>query len=263
MKRFFLFLFAAFSLAATACQAPVKPTSYLDSYDQFSPVDEPESKLRYFAAEDLSLDPYLPSREVRRELKSDEKAVPSLKDAGLTDDDVQSVLFIVEPPLWTADAEFKSEEKDDLLFTLRERFYRYLLRTYPHPVRVRYAFDPSDPRVKGNRLVRVESAITDIEKGSGFLRYMIGYGAGRAVVQVEGRLWGIDDEGGDLLLGEFAFREGHGAYPNGFINVDVIDPAYCVKYAIDQGLKEFTPHLRGVIPGAVPLEKSEQQLARP
>jgi hypothetical protein len=63
--------------------------------------------------------------------------------------------------------------------------------------------------------------------------------------------------GTETELGSFAFREDHAAYPNGFINLDVIRSDYALKYAADQAIGRLAGHVRAAIPAARPMPASE------
>jgi hypothetical protein len=96
----------------------------------------------------------------------------------------------------------------------------------------------------------VESAVTNVTKGSGFLRYIIGYGAGAASIQFEGRIYeGLDKK---KLVAEFAARESHAAYPQGFMNPAVWKASYTLKYASEATIRDVTEALPEVLPGITP-----------
>lgn len=250
--RFFLPL-AMLLFFAAGCAGPVQPAGYLTDYSSFNRIDKKTLKLDAQSDEDFSLDPYFLTGEQREELAKDGLSVPSLEADGIAEDDFRPVLFIVEKPKWLASYRFEEEREEDVLFTIRERFYRYLLRQYPHPVRVRYAYIPDDPVVQGYRVVSLETAITDIKPGVGWLRYVIGYGAGTTVMQLEGRL--VE---GDKQLAEFAIREEHAGYPNMLLNTNVFSSTYCLKYAAEEAVGKLAPEIRKTIPAAVWREDAER-----
>lgn len=165
-------------------------------------------------------------------------------DSEVLQGEVEPYLFIVKKPEWKSDIRLKSaEEEEDVLFTLRERLYRYLLRQYPHPTRVRYAHIPDDPILQKYRVIEVESQITHITKGNGVLRYVIGYGAGATTIQFEGQMFEEEQP-----LVEFALRQRHAAYPNGFQNPKVIKDAYTLKYGSEALVGQLTETLSLYMP---------------
>ncbi len=204
--------------------------------------------MRVDSGQDFSIDQYFLTKQEMKELAKKHQNVPNAEADGIDLEAAQAVLFVVDKPIWQASERLTVEEEEDVLFTLRERLYRYLLRSYPHPVRVRYAYTPDDPLTEDYRVISVQSTVTDIEKGSPFLRYVIGYGAGATELQIEGRITeGVEEKN---TMGEFALRERHGGYPNGFMNPSVMKPAYCLKYAAERSIERLSKGLRAEIPAA-------------
>ena len=247
MIRALLACLAALLLAG--CSFPVLQTGYLDDYGSFNAVDERDVKVRLHTKEDFSLGKYLVTEERAKELEKEGLPVPDAAADGVNLSRGTPVVFVVEEPQWLAPP-WKKEHEQEITFTLRERMYRYLLREYPHPVRVRYAYSAEDPLVRNHRMLVVESAVTHTTKGSGFLRYVIGYGAGAASLQYEGRIYeGLDKK---KLVAEFAARESHAAYPQGFMNLAVWQASYTLKYAAEATIRDVSGALPGIIPGIVP-----------
>ncbi|MBX3729270.1 MAG: hypothetical protein KF858_08805 [Candidatus Sumerlaeia bacterium] len=231
---------------ATACAGPMKPTGYLDDYGSFNRFKTDTFGMRVREGEDRSVDQYFLNKVQIEELRSTGQEPPSLEAAGFDPENLQPVLFIVNPPEWRAEWRPETDEElEGVLFTVRERFYRYLLRQYPHPVRVRYAYVPGDPLLAGYRVLELDSAVTDVNPGSGFLRYVIGYSAGAVCAQLEGRV-----REGNEVLAEFVAREEHAGYPNGFMNWQVTKTSYCLKYATEESIDMVTEHIRATIPAA-------------
>ena len=227
------------------CAGPVKGTGYHASYLDWNHRAESDTRFRTLTEEDASLEKFFPSQQALEELESEGTAVPSLEAAGISPEAIEPILFVVNAPEWQSSTEFDTAEEEAILFTVRERFYRYLLREYPHPVRVRYAYVPEDPITDGYRIVEVDTAVTDVNRGTGWLRYIIGYGAGAASLQLEGRL-----REGNTTLAEFATREDHAAYPNGFVNTRVFNDAYTLRYAAEEAIGQITTDIRATIPPA-------------
>jgi len=167
--------------------------------------------------------------------------------------DQRPILFIVNRPEWDAVIRLDEADEEDVLFTLRERMYRYLLRNYPHPTRVRYAYLPDDKIIKEYRVVEIDSKVTHVTKGNGFLRFMIGYGLGAVTLQYEGSMKEIHP--GEEFIGAFALRQRHAAYPNGFINTSVFKDAYCMRYAAEALVHELTLNLPKAFP---PVQKPDE-----
>ncbi|MDK2971650.1 MAG: hypothetical protein PWP23_1405 [Candidatus Sumerlaeota bacterium] len=246
LSRYLLLALLPLLFLLFGCAGKLKPTGYLPDYTEFNRYQDENFGMRIRENQDRSIDQYFLTREDIAALEKNGEPVPMLADIGITEEDVQPVLFIVPPAEWRASWEPESEEeKEALLFTIRERFYRYLLRRYPHPVRVRYAYVPDEPAVLGYRVLEVQTAITDVNPGVGWLRYVIGYGAGTTAIQIEGR---IQEE--DTTLAEFAIREAHAGYPNGFINTRVFNSTYCLRYAAEEAINNLSNYFRTTIPAA-------------
>ena len=253
------FLLAALSLAG--CTRTVEPNGVLGDYSQFNAVNDPDVKLRVEGWQDYTVDPLYLTQQQIREYRGDGRPIPLPEAVGITEENTQPALFIVPEALWQSDYdEFDPADRDEILFTIRERLYRYLLRAYPHPVRVRYAMPLDDPMLNDHRVLTVQAYVTDIEDGQGFWRYAIGYGAGAAVMQIEGRIY--EGAGQTEVLAEFALRESHGGYPNGFINPGVLSAPYCLKYATEEAIGKLTGRLREFIPGVRPLPGREEEVRR-
>jgi len=235
---------------AVGCSRPVVSTGYLQDYTSFNVIDEKERKFRMFHEEDFSVDKYFLTKAEITKHDKNQTLPPDAAADGVDLSHAQPILFVVNEPKWQAELKLKESLEEEIIFVVRERLYRYLLREYPHPVRVRYAFVPSDPLVDGYRIIHVDSAITHAKRGSGWLRFLIGYGAGATTIQLEGRLH--ENPEADKLLGEFALRNDHGGYPHGFLNPRVFRAHYCMKYAVEQILSEFTQELRDYIPAVRP-----------
>ncbi|MCB2156508.1 DUF4410 domain-containing protein [bacterium] len=254
-----LLLLLLTAVALTGCTRTVEPIGVLDDYAAFNCINEPDVKLRVGGWQDYTVDPLYLTRAQIREYHDDGRAIPIPESFGLTEEKIQPTLFIVPEPIWaTPYDEFDDTDRDEILFTVRERMYRYLLRAYPHPVRVRYAMPLDDPMLTDHRVLTVRTYVTDVEDGQGFWRYVIGYGAGATVIQLEGRIYeGVEDE---TVLAEFAIRESHGGYPNGFFNPQVFDAPYCLKYAVEEAIGKLTERLREFIPGVLPRPGMEREV---
>ncbi len=235
----------------SGCAGNVRPTGYLEDYGQLRETDTRKVMLSLKEEQDDSIDDYFLTRADLRRLEKNDKQVPDALADGVDLEAAQPVLFIVEKPEWRATTRLEREEEGKILFTVRERFYRYLLRQYPHPVRVRYAWLPEDTLTEGYRVVTLETAVTDIKKGNGLLRYIIGYGAGTTVLQLEGRLMDGGKES-HATIADFAIREEHGGYPQGFFNPTVMSASYCLRYAAEQAIHRVASEIRDTIPAARP-----------
>ncbi len=236
------------TMMLAGCVSTIRDTGTLaGGYENFNAVDERTVKVRLF--------------DDGAAAGGAAEVSPTGNDAGTASNDGRPLLFIVPEPEWKAGADpwpDEPERLEDLLFTVRERLYRYLLREYPHPARVRYAWQESDPRLRGYRVLTVHAAITDYKQGNGFLRYVVGWGAGQTRFQLEGRI--VEGHGaGRRLLGEYVVRRGHAGYAQNGLNPAVLRSDYALRYAAEEAIGLLTAELAVVLPpGDVPAEPEDR-----
>lgn len=251
MRTLILAPLAALAFFAAGCTHPLRPTGYLPETATFDSVDTKIMQVGTAQPQDLSIDANFLTKNELRALAEEGKPVPDLAGLGLDMNSVQPTLFIVNETQWLAgEVNLNEAERQDILFTVRERMYRYLLREYPHPVRVRYAYVENDPLVVGYRVLSLDTAVTHVKTGWGPARYFLGYGAGGTVIQLEGKFYEMPET--EQPMAWFRVREDHGGYPMGFLNPRVFSATYCLKYASDKVIKKFTDDIRATIPGFRP-----------
>ncbi len=225
----------ATALILSACTSRIRDTGTLPGgYESFNAVDTPTVKIRLAAGD--APDPF-----------------PAGGNGLAEEAGGQPLLFIVPPPAWKAGEDPWPEEPErleDLLFTIRERLYRYILREYPHPARVRYAWQASDASLRGYRVLTVESAVTDYKEGNGLLRYLAGWGAGQSRLQLEGRIYEGPPGAQEGLLAEYVVRRGHGGYAQNGLNPAVLRADYTLRYAAEQAIALLTAEFPELIPPA-------------
>lgn len=250
MRLLLLSLFPALAiLLTTGCVSHVRDTGFLEGgYLEFNAVDTPSAKLRV----DASLE-----EEVARILE-----VSARIEEGAEPIPVQPVVFVVAPT--EISSEFVLEDpgkQEQVLFTVRERLYRYLLRNYAPPTRVRYAYMQSDPLTRDCRVITITSRVTDQQDGVGPLRYFLGYGIGKARLQLEGEIF--EGPNRDRKIGEYAIRRGHGGYAQNGLNVNVMRADYCLRYAAEDAVSDLTELLANRIPGFVLIPEHVAHLENP
>lgn len=221
-------------LVAAGCVPRAVPTGYLQSYEGFDVTDYRDLKFRRGPDLDL-LD------SIRREVTWD-GSLPA-EDGATT----KMLLFVIQAPGWQAADTLGDKDRDELLRTLRERFYTWVGRVYPYPTLMRYNLLPDDPLLRKARCVFVESCITHAGKGFGPARYIVGYGLGSVSLQVEGRLREGSPSG--PVLGEFAIRVRHHGYPRFFWNPKVLSSLYCLKHAANETSWHLMRQLKIILPG--------------
>lgn len=268
----FTLLVACFAL--TGCYSRVRDTGYLKGgYQDFNAIEVGFFKLRF---DENSR--YAPAPTHERKLQKIDKKTgkETFVPLPLNDDETTRALaFIIPEPKWLAEP-FKVSDKEakkaadaaakagvqlqgppdrqkEILFTIRERLYRYLLRSYPHPVRVRYAYSPTEQKLSGYRIITITSNVTDYSKGIGWMRYGFGWGAGEARIQIEGEiLEGIGE--GQVKIGEYVIRRGSGAYAQNGLNTKVLRADYCLKYAAEEAILTLTQQLPYLMQGVETLK---------
>lgn len=251
MRSLILAVAAVAALSLMGCSYPLQKTNYLPPSLAFDAVNTNSMQVGTAEKPDLTVDPYFLTKTEMRELADDGQPMPDPAALGLDMTNVQPTLFVVAEPQWLASpGDLDDKEREDILFTVRERLYRYLLREYPHPVRVRYSLVPDDPLVEGYRVLTLKTAVTHVKTGWGPARYFLGYGAGGTSLQLEGQFFEPQDDAHPVAW--FRVREDHGGYPMGFMNPRVFSATYCLKYATDKVIKKYTQDMRSTVPGFRP-----------
>ncbi len=248
-KTFPLFSLLLFALVfASGCATHVVDTGYLEGgYESFNIHDEPEVKIR--------LDEDFLNRVYTREDFPNTEFEDYYRNVAMRDvPTTRSTVFVVPEPTWLIEDPYPDEpaRSESIIFTIRERIYRYLLRSYPHPTRVRYAFRRSELATLGSRVITITANVTDHKKGNGFLRYFVGWSLGKSKIQIEGEIF--EGPNREHKIGEYAIRKGHAAYAQNGWNVAVIDSCYCTRYAVEEAILDFTQALPLGIEGIILLE---------
>jgi len=243
---------SALLIFSTGCSTKIRPVGDIAKRsDSFTTVNQPAIRISIAEPQDQTFAGLYLSKAQLTALAKSGEPIPTPTSLGLDTSTSQPLLLIIAPTEWKTALKMDEDDREEILFTTRERLYRYLLRAYPHPVRVRWAFDPRDPLLAGYRVVTVSSRITNVGTGESFSRYLIGYGLGATSVQIEGELMeGIDEK---TLLGEYVVRGRHGGYSQSGWNPDVFLASYCCKYAVDEAIANFTGELPAHLPGARPV----------
>lgn len=256
MRIFIRALFIALLPALfTGCVSTVKETGFLEhGYSDFNVVENKDLRVRVIDPENWEEPVVFAAFErelaVQREGEHFMVRPASLGDNFREQVTAHPVVFIIPEPIWLVDDPYpgEPEKTDELTFTVRERLYRYLLRKYPHPTRVRYGCSRNDPKFKDHRFVTIQTYVTWYDKGIGFTRYILGWGIGQAGVQIEGDfIDGFVDDG--KKIGEFAVRTQHGGFAQNGINVNVLKSNYCLKYASEEAIRMLTDQIPNIIPG--------------
>ncbi len=227
-------------LFATGCMARIKTGQLIgmtfrgqdavqESWFQLKVDRELAGPVNYIQSEDDTFEPH-PDVQYVSHQNNDEYTT-------------KAVVFVIPETTWETEHVGKEsgEDVDKILFTVRERFYRYLLRSYPHPTRARYAFRKSDDIIEDHRVITVTSHVTDIKKGNGFLRYLIGFELGQSFIQIEGEIY--DGPNREKKLGEYIIRRGSPGYAQNGLNPNVVHTSYTLRYAAEEAIAAFCDEL--------------------
>lgn len=255
-RAFLLPALLAGALLSTGCMSKVIETGYQENgYAGWNAVDNERLKLRLVE----NIDSEKPGTEFPEVWKKT-VYVTAKDDAPTT----RPVVFVVPEVDWLVANVYKDkpEYRERIQFTARERLYRYLLRAYPDPTRVRYGWRRTDQDVENHRVIVVSANITDVRPGTGWMRYFMGWDAGQARIQLEGEIY----DGADMTrkIGEFVVRRGSGGFAQSGSNLKVWKDIYCLQYATEEAVHELTSRLPEFIEGVQVLgsTRSAAEIAR-
>lgn len=89
--------------------------------------------------------------------------------------------------------------------------------------------------------------VTRVNYGSGLLRYLIGYGVGSVVLQVEGTLVNASDQN---TIADFILYVRYSGVPYSGLNFKVISDEYCLRGAIDKAGEDIARFCKTIfLPG--------------
>lgn len=153
------------------------------------------------------------------------------------------VLYIA-PPQWLHKKGLKKRQREELGIFLQEYFYQALLDKRYSGKMILLKNDSLAPyRDNGMRCARLESAITRINKGNGFMRYFVGFFTGQTDLQIEGRI--IDDECGEEILA-FAVRKRHAGNSYNGMNPRALSGMYCLRLSMEEAVLNSTTIIKDI-----------------
>ncbi len=237
---------------STACSSRIRPVGTWGAASAtFGDIQRKDLRLAMEGRQEDTWKPFYPSPAQLAVIKASGEGAhfPPPLPRGLDARTSQPMLLVIAEPQWAAPPVMQQDDRDEVRFVLRERLYRYALRAYPHPVRVRWAYDPRDPLTRNHRIVTLQTRITDVGTGNGLARYLLGFGLGAASVQFEGEF--LEGAVERHPIGAFVVRTAHAGYSQWGMNPQVYLASYCAKYAIESGVWKVMEHLPEHLPGAV------------
>lgn len=131
---------------------------------------------------------------------------------------------------WVDDGNIEPPLKKELGNFLRQYFYHGLLRQNYFDIKLPQTENLQLYTENKPRLLILETAVTRIRKGSGLLRYFIGYGLGQSDLQIEGRL--REEFGGNEVMA-FVMRYRH--LGNAYMgkNPRASSSRYCLRLSME------------------------------
>lgn len=142
----------------------------------------------------------------------------------------------------TDDAETIGELEEALV----RHCYSSALELYPSPILVTWENDLALYMARFDPIYRLEVAVTDIKRGNGLLRYMIGYYAGTATLQAEFRL---REAKTNRLLATFACRRYAPGPAYGGLNLMVFSSKYCLTRETERMAYDIMPAVADALEG--------------
>jgi len=194
---------ALLAIAAVACVRPPVPSGYFKEYAGLAP--QPPPHVSVFAERTAA----------GRRPRPDH-------------------VLLVLPARWETARLRKPAHERDLLALLDFRLHLYLLRMAPSSIIVTQHRDTDDYLRMGVNVTELHVAITDLERGVGLVRMLIGFYLGATHLQIEGRL--IDHKTGDERV-RFARRGRHDGVVWGLPTPWALSPRYCWRLSIDQSAR--------------------------
>lgn len=113
---------------------------------------------------------------------------------------------------------------------LEELCYKAALAHYPPPTIVTWEETIGDYPLDLSPIARLETTVSEVDPGHGWMRYFIGYYAGAAALQAEFRL---REARTNRLIAVFATRRLHAGDPNMGMNPMAFSAKYCLKKAAE------------------------------
>jgi len=197
-----------FPLLACGCAYSIRPSGYLDSYANFNYRDLPDLKIRSAGSPES-----MPSPDVII-VRDVEIGVGIERVAGIR----------------------------EYAGLLRQKVYDRVLVQYRKSAIVTLAdTDLEIYQSLGRRIYEMKVAITQLDPGSSRLRYWIGYGAGAAFIQLEGRL--VDLEANKTVC-SFVVCDRNGGEPWCGFSPKGASDAYCITQSFDTLVRKLVWSIR-------------------
>jgi|GEM_PF-573428 len=152
------------------------------------------------------------------------------------------ILFIAPVELKTGEPVDPALEKEISTF-LRDYFYQALLKETYHDMIILSQDTLESYEDTQSRINILELFITRLSKGSGFLRYFIGFGLGQSDLQVEGRL---TEKSNDKEILAFAIRHRHLGNSYQGLNPRALSGRYCLRFSVEESALNISRMIREV-----------------
>ncbi|MCD6385704.1 DUF4410 domain-containing protein, partial [Candidatus Sumerlaeota bacterium] len=152
----------------------------------------------------------------------------------------------------TISAEEVQNERYSLMrqnLTLMEErvYYNLVSQLTPAIIICRPLHSIAEYQALGYSVIKLRVKVTKVHYGSGLLRYLVGYGVGGVVLQVEGSL--CDATNGSRIA-DFVLRVRYSGVPYNGLNFKVISDNYCLRGAIDKAGEDIARFCKALfVPG--------------
>jgi len=148
------------------------------------------------------------------------------------DSESPRVLYLSKPSFFSqTNLKFETE----LATLLHDRLYWHTLSAFEGMFIIIKEDETKFYEKIGYEVWRLDSKITDVRRGCGALRYLIGFYQGAAKCQVEGKLISPDN----ITLHFVAVKKEAGK-PYTFFNLRVLSSKYCLRIAVDKIASDLT-----------------------
>ena len=128
----------------------------------------------------------------------------------------------------------------ELADLLHDRLYWRALTAFRNRLIIITGNETTQYEKTGRGVYTLRTYISDVRRGNGLIRYLIGLGQGAVRCQIEGRGVSYQDETENC---EFITVSVCAGKPYGFFNPRVISSKYCLRIAVDQAAQRITTHL--------------------
>jgi hypothetical protein len=153
------------------------------------------------------------------------------------------MVLYIPPVKWYDKNDISQKLQNELGRFIQEYFYQALLMdNYYDMILTKRSYLETYESLD-YRIVTLDLAVTYIQKGSGFLRYFIGFGLGRSDIQVEGQ---FRQNKTDEEIMAFTMRYQHMGNAHYALNPRALSANYCLRMSIEAVALKITTLVKDV-----------------